>query len=147
MSPWRKAVEKAWRSVGSPTSDTAVWGHSPDITSVASVIHDDREWSIGPQFRPRLLNEPPVILAGPWKLRPQAARTRFDGFLHGCLFTPVGNTAKAVATDPGYLRVPLCAPTELPFGLRQCFWREVSRVTGLINLHAKGCIEFTNKFR
>jgi hypothetical protein len=48
LSPWRKAVEKAWRAVGSPTSDTAVWGHSPDITSVASVICSDRD---GPSAR------------------------------------------------------------------------------------------------
>ena len=34
-----KPLAEAWRSVGSPTPDTAAWGHSPDVPVWRDVIH------------------------------------------------------------------------------------------------------------
>jgi hypothetical protein len=31
FDPKARSLRKAWRSLGSPTPDTAVWGHSPDV--------------------------------------------------------------------------------------------------------------------
>src|SRR5271157_2721893 len=40
VAPWLlKPSPEAWRSVGSPTPDTAAWGHSPDVPVWRDVIH------------------------------------------------------------------------------------------------------------
>src|ERR1041385_5058784 len=59
MSPRRKVWEKAWRSFGSPTPDTAVWGHSPDVP----VWRDgdrksERGWLMGLKGLSRSLKKP-----------------------------------------------------------------------------------------
>ena len=45
--PKAKSRGKAWRSVGSPTSDKAVWGHSPDVPVWRDVIPDETEVAPG----------------------------------------------------------------------------------------------------
>ncbi len=52
VAPWLskpKPLPEAWRSVGSPTPDTAAWGHSPDVRVWRDVIHCLRQkWLAGP---------------------------------------------------------------------------------------------------
>jgi hypothetical protein len=45
---WRKAERKASRSVGSPTSDRAVWGSSPDQPVWRGVISTRQKWPLVP---------------------------------------------------------------------------------------------------
>ena len=45
---WRKAELQAWRSVGSPTSDRAVWGSSPDKPVWRGVISTRQRWPLVP---------------------------------------------------------------------------------------------------
>ena len=45
---WREAEVLAWRSVGSPTSDRAVWGSSPDQPLWRGVIITRQRWPLVP---------------------------------------------------------------------------------------------------
>jgi hypothetical protein len=47
MSPRRKASEKAWRSLGSPTPNKAVWGRSPNVPVWRDGDqHNERGWLV-----------------------------------------------------------------------------------------------------
>src|ERR1700756_4936156 len=74
---------KAWRSLGSPTPDTAVWGHSPDVpVGRDGDRQDERGWLVEP-FTASLVSLKRRSPSGPWKLcldcPPQ--------FQHGSLFS------------------------------------------------------------
>src|SRR5438105_3940902 len=46
--PKGRTLKKAWRSLGSPTPDTAPWGHSPDLPVWRDGDHTNgRGWLVG----------------------------------------------------------------------------------------------------
>jgi hypothetical protein len=66
--PQTQRLGKAWRSFGSPTPDTAVWGHSPDVPVGRAGDRDsEREWLLYPLRYP-LTPLTSRFPDGPWKL-------------------------------------------------------------------------------
>ena len=79
--PKAQSLRKAWRSLGSPTPDTAVWGHSPDVPVWRDGDRrDERGWLVDPLTvsLDSLKRRSP---SGPWKLR----LFRPPQFQHGSL--------------------------------------------------------------
>ena len=82
--PKGQTLRKAWRSLGSPTPDTALWGHSPDVP----VWRDGDRTNERGRFvntdcgTLRLLNE---AVLGRW--RTPSVHCRLISFEHGTLFS------------------------------------------------------------